>query len=68
MDILLVDDHAATREAIGSLIEEEKDLTVVGEASGGEEGVRKDKAFEELVPAIRTVAEGRTYVGDDDKG
>jgi LuxR family maltose regulon positive regulatory protein len=126
MDILLVDDHAATREEMVSLIEEEDDLDVVGQAADGEEGVRlarerhpdvvvmdvvmpgmngiaateavlaseprarvlalsnhtganlvevvlragatgyvrKDRAYEELVPAIRAVAEGKQYIGE----
>lgn len=32
-------------------------------AAGGAGYVRKDRAFEELIPAIRTVASGKTYVG-----
>jgi len=125
MDILIVDDHAATREEIGDLLEGQDDLHVVGAADGGEEGirlaaelrpdlivmdvvmpetngiaatkavrdanpairivalsnhtggnlvkvllsagaagyVRKDRAFEELVPAIRKVAAGEQYIG-----
>lgn len=126
MDILLVDDHAATREEMVSLIAEEDDLDVVGQAGDGEEGVRlarelhpdvivmdvvmpgmngiaateavrasdpdarilalsnhtgsnlvdvvlragatgyvrKDRAYEELVPAIRAVASGKQYIGE----
>jgi LuxR family maltose regulon positive regulatory protein len=126
MDILLVDDHAATREEMASLIEEEDDLNVVGQAADGERGVslvkrlhpdvivmdvvmpgmngiaaseaihashpkahilalsnhtggnlvdvvlragaagyvRKDRAYEELVPAIRAVANGEQYIGE----
>lgn len=125
MDILLVDDHTATRQEMISLLKAQGDLDVVGEAAGGEEGirmaeqlapdlivmdvvmpgmngieatrairaadptarilalsnhtghnlvkalleagasgyVRKDRAFEELVPAVRAVAAGRQYVG-----
>ena len=125
MDILLVDDHAATREEIRRLVEEQKDLQVVGEAANAEEAVRqverlhpglivmdvvmpgmngieaarairaagsdvpilalsnhigadlveaaldagmagyirKDRAFDELIPAIRAVAAGGRYVG-----
>ncbi|MBN1556797.1 MAG: response regulator transcription factor [Lentisphaerae bacterium] len=125
MDILLVDDHAATREEIRALLETEEDLDVVGEAGDGPEGIRqartlhpdvvlmdiimpgmngieatrairgavsavrilalsnhtggnlvraalsagaggylrKDQAFEELIPAIRTVARGQKYIG-----
>ena len=125
MDILLVDDHAETREELVSLIEEQKDLTVVGQAAGGKEAVqraedlrpdlivmdinmpdmngieatreirasdpdvlilalsnhtgpdlvkaaldagasgyvRKDQAYEEIIPAIRAVATGKQYIG-----
>ncbi len=124
MTILLVDDHIPTREAVFSLIVAQPDLTVVGQAATGEEGVRiarqlhpdiivmdvvmpgmngieatralvaedphvrilvlsnhtgrnlvkavigagaagyvrKDQAFEELVPAIRRVAAGKQYL------
>ncbi len=126
MNILLVDDHAATREEMASLIEAEDDLNVVGQAADGEKGmriakllrpdvivmdivmpgmngiaateairanepaarilalsnhtgenlievvlragatgyVRKDRAYEELVPAIRSVARGKQYIGE----
>ena len=128
MEILLVDDHAATREEFIGLIEMQADMKVVGQASNGEEGIRlaealhpdiilmdvvmpgmngivatetihasvpearvlalsnhtggylisellrvgvngylrKDHAYEELVPAIRTVAGGGQYIGDHD--
>lgn len=123
--IVLVDDHGPTREEMVSLIQEEEGLGVVGQAAGGEEGVRlaislspdvvvmdlvmpgmngieatrairrvdpevrilalsnhtghhlvqavmkagasgyvrKDQAYEELIPAILAVARGREYVG-----
>ncbi len=126
MGILLVDDHTATREELGSLIDEADGLEVVGQAANGEDGVRlaaqlhpdvvvmdvvmpgmngiaatkavrasnpdarilalsnhtgahlvevalsagatgyvrKDRAYEELVPAIRAVASGRRYIGE----
>lgn len=126
MNILLVDDHAATREELVSLLEAEADLAVLGQAADGEEGVRlaealrpdvilmdvlmpgmngvaatkaaresvpesrvlalsnhsgeelvktllcagatgyvrKDRAYEELVPAIRAVARGELYIGE----
>jgi len=38
--ILLADDHAVLREGMRNLIEQEKDLEVIGEASNGEEAVR----------------------------
>ena len=125
MDILVVDDHEATRREVLSLLEGQEDLHVVGQAASGEEGVReasrlrpdlilmdvvmpgmngidasrmirasdptviilalsnhtgrnlvkavlragatgyvrKDQAYEELLPAIRAVAGGREYVG-----
>lgn len=39
--VLLVDDHAVVRAGIRALLEVEDDLTVVGEAGTGEEGVLK---------------------------
>jgi len=125
MKILLIDDHKETRKEMSGLINAEKGLTVVSEASTGEEGVqkageikpdlivmdillpgingieatkiivannpdarilalsnhsghflvqavlkagaigyvRKDRAFEDLLPAIRTVAAGKQYLG-----
>jgi len=38
--ILLADDHAVLREGMRNLLERERDLEVVGEASDGEEAVR----------------------------
>lgn len=38
--VLLVDDHRMMREGLQRIIEEEDDLTVVGEASDGEEAVK----------------------------
>jgi len=38
--VLLADDHAVLREGMRNLLEGEKDLEVVGEASDGEEAVR----------------------------
>ncbi|MFO7870612.1 MAG: response regulator transcription factor [Kiritimatiellia bacterium] len=49
MKILLVDDHAATREEMVSIISEQAGMNVVGQASGGEEGVRR---AEELNPDL----------------
>jgi len=37
--VLLVDDHVAVRQALRMMLEAEADVTVVGEASGGVEGV-----------------------------
>jgi DNA-binding NarL/FixJ family response regulator len=124
MKVLLVEDHAATREEVTSLISREKDLSVVAQVRTAEEAietakrllpdvvvmdiflpgmngieatrcilserpqtrvlalsnysgpalvqailhagglgyVRKNRAFEELIPAIRSVGEGRQYV------
>ena len=39
--ILIVDDHAIVRAGIRSLLESQADITVVGEASGGEEAIEK---------------------------
>ena len=38
--ILLVDDHPVVRHGLRGMLESEPDLTVVGEASSGDEGVR----------------------------
>jgi len=44
--VLLVDDHVVLREGMRNLLEQEKDIEVVGEASDGEEAV-------ELVPKLK---------------
>src|SRR5574342_89506 len=43
--ILIVDDHAIVREGLRGLITVEPDLELVGEASSGEEGVKKALAL-----------------------
>jgi two-component system response regulator DegU len=125
LEILLVDDHALTRQEIHSLVDAQDDLSVVAEAMDGEECIRltrehkpdvilmdvampgmngieatrllrdlgfttrilavsnhtgsnlvnllfkagvngfirKDQVYEELVPAIHEVAQGREFVG-----
>jgi len=47
--ILIADDHAVLREGIRRLLEQEKDMEVVGEASDGEEAV---SMTEELKPDV----------------
>lgn len=47
--ILLADDHAVLREGMRNLIEREKDLVIVGEASDGEQAV---KLADELKPDL----------------
>lgn len=47
--VLLVDDHAVLREGMRNLLEQEKGIEVVGEASDGEEAV---KLVSELKPAV----------------
>lgn len=123
--VILVDDHDATRAEMASIIKDDNDFDVVGQASTGEEGVklamqkkpglivmdlvmpgisgieaakqisslnadikilalsnhsditmvkavlqsgatgyvRKDQAYEELLPAMRAVVKGETYMG-----
>jgi DNA-binding NarL/FixJ family response regulator len=46
MNIVLVDDHEATRQEVASLIEEHADLHVVGQAKDGETGVRLAKQLQ----------------------
>ena len=41
ISILIVDDHPVVRTGLRAVIESQDDLTVVGEASTGEEGVRR---------------------------
>ncbi|MDO8568029.1 MAG: response regulator transcription factor [Dehalococcoidales bacterium] len=47
--VLLADDHAVLREGMRHLLEKEKDIEVVGEASDGEEAV---KLVSELMPDV----------------
>jgi len=47
--ILIADDHAVLREGMRNLLEREKDLEVIGEASDGEEAV---KVVSELKPDV----------------
>jgi len=47
--VLLADDHAVLREGMRNLLEKEKDLEVIGEASDGEEAV---KLVSELKPVV----------------
>ena len=50
--VLLIDDHTAVRQALRVMLEAEADISVVGEASGGAEGIA---AAERLQPAITIV-------------
>ncbi len=47
--VMVVDDHNLFREGLISLIEREKDLTVVGEAESAEDGISR---FQELGPDV----------------
>ena len=38
--ILLIEDHVILREGLRSLLEMEDDLSIIGEATSGEEGLR----------------------------
>lgn len=50
--MLLVDDHQIVRNGLRSLLDEMSDVIVVGEASNGEEALRK---VDELVPDIMMI-------------
>jgi DNA-binding NarL/FixJ family response regulator len=52
LSILLVDDHALVRRGFRRLIEDEADLTVVGEASDGREAVEMTKQLEPRVVVL----------------
>ena len=41
MNVLLIDDHQATRREMASLIEKQRDFKVVGEAGSGREGITR---------------------------
>jgi len=43
--VLLVDDHALVRRGFRRMLEDEPDITVVGEASDGEEAIRRARAL-----------------------
>jgi two-component system, NarL family, response regulator len=49
ISILIVDDHAGVREGIRAVIENQPDMTVVGEASNGVEAIQE---FKRLLPNI----------------
>ena len=44
--VVLADDHSVLREGMRSLLEQERDITVVGEAGNGHEAVAAVRAFE----------------------
>ncbi len=52
LSILLVDDHALVRRGFRRLIEDEADLTVVGEASDGRQAVEMTKQLEPRVVVL----------------
>jgi len=49
LSVLLVDDHAVLRKSVRLLLEEEGDLTVVGEAGDGREAI---ELFRKLAPDV----------------
>ena len=51
--IVLVEDHATVREGLRLLIDTQPDMTVVGEASNGDDAVRS--ALRESRPAVKVV-------------
>lgn len=49
LEVLLVDDHEPTRKAICNLLEEEPNISVVGESGTAEEGLQRAR---ELQPSV----------------
>src|SRR3989304_2138774 len=49
MKVLITDDHAIVREGLQAILKGESDIEVVGEATNGEEAIKKAK---ELQPDI----------------
>ena len=76
--VMLVDDHILVLEGIRARLEQEKGIDVVGQAilsmhdnreyisqlmfHGAKGYILKDVSVEEMVSAIRTVADGATYI------
>jgi DNA-binding NarL/FixJ family response regulator len=52
LSVLLVDDHALVRRGFRRMIEDESDLTVVGEASDGQQAVEMTKSLEPRVVVL----------------
>src|SRR6266568_3414276 len=49
ISVLLVDDHALVRKGFRRILEDEPDITVIGEASNGQEAIR---LAQELKPSV----------------
>ena len=47
--VLIVDDHQLVREGVRTFLQKQSDITVVGEAASGQEGLR---LAAELVPDV----------------
>ncbi len=71
--VLLADDHALFREGIRSLLEDQEDIEIVGEAEDGLEAVRLAAKLKPTVilmdinmPVVDGVEATRTILGDDE--
>ena len=66
IEILLVDDHAVVRQGLRMFLGLDPDLTVVGEASDGQEAVHKVRALQPdivLMDLLMPVMDGVTAIG-----
>lgn len=56
--VLLVDDHEMVRIGLAAVLDTEEGITVIGEASSGQEGLRMAQAYEPDVVLMDLIMEG----------